>query len=338
MKKNIRTRREFIRDSAIAGVGLFASGNLVLHELAKAEPGISSKSRVVICRNEKVFSSPGTLDFPVLQRMVNQSIMRLTGAPSPKDAWRQFFSPRDIIGIKVNVLAGKMMSTHPELATAIAYNLRDAGIPANNIIIFDRQNYELQNAGYELNFGRTGIRCYGTDTSGIGYEPEPRVYNSVGSCFSRLVTEQCTALINVPVLKDHGIVGISGAMKNLYGVVHNPNKYHDNLGDPYIADLSSIPVVRDKMRLIISDGLIAQCHGGPAYKSQWAYYYNGIIMGTDPVAHDYISWQIIEQKRKEKGLPTLKAQEREPSWIATAAEKERKLGTNEPSKIEVINI
>ena len=332
------SRREFLQDSAIAGVGLFTAGNLVLHQLAKADPGIASKSRVVICRDEKVFSSPGTLDFPTIRQMVNQSVMRLTGSPSPKDAWRQFFSPRDIIGIKVNVLAGKRMITHPELATAIAYNLRDAGIPANNIIIFDRQNDELQTAGYTLNFGRTGIRCYGTDTTGIGYEPEPRVYNSVGSCFSRILTEQCTAIINIPVLKDHGIVGFSGAMKNLYGVVHNPNKYHDNLGDPYIADLSCIPVVRDKMKLVISDALVAQCHGGPAYKSQWAWYYNGIIMTNDPVAHDYISWQIIEKKRKEKRLPTLKAQEREPSWIATAAEKERKLGVNQLSRIEEINI
>ncbi|MDI6783568.1 MAG: DUF362 domain-containing protein, partial [bacterium] len=329
---------EFIRDSAIAGIGLFAGGNLVLHELAKAGPGISSKSRVVICRDEKVFSSPGTLDFPTVRQMVNQSMMRLTGAPSAKDAWRRFFSPRDIIGIKVNVLAGKQLSTHPELALALAYNLQDAGIPANNIIIFDRQNNELQIAGYQLNFSRTGIRCYGTDTAGLGYEPEPRVYNSVGSCFSRILTEQCTALINVPVLKDHGIVGTSSAMKNWYGVVHNPNKYHDNLGDPYIADLSCIPVVKDKMRLVISDALVAQCHGGPSYKPQWSWYYNGLIVATDPVAHDYLSWQIIEQKRKEKGLPSLKAQEREPTWLATATDKERKLGVNEPSKIEVINI
>ena len=332
------TRREFIRDSAIAGVGLFTGGNLLLNELAKADPGIASKSRVVICRDEKVFSSPGTLDFPTVRQMVNQSVMRLTGSPSPKDAWRQFFSPRDIIGIKVNVLAGKQMSTHPELALALALNLRDAGIPGNNLIIFDRQNNELQIAGYTLNFSRTGIRCYGTDTTGLGYEPDPRVWNSVGSCFSRILTEQCTALINVPVLKDHGIVGISGAMKNLYGIVHNPNKYHDNLGDPYIADLSCIPVVKDKIWLIISDALVAQCHGGPSYKSQYAWYYNGIIMTNDPVAHDYISWQIIEQKRKEKGLPSLKEQERYPSWIATAGEKERKLGTNEPAKIELIHI
>jgi hypothetical protein len=140
------------------------------------------------------------------------------------------------------------------------------------------------------------------------------------------------------VLKDHGIVGISGAMKNWYGIVHNPNKYHDNLGDPYIADLSCIPLVRDKMKLVISDALVALCHGGPAYKPQWAWNYNGIIAATDPVAHDYVSWQIIEKKRKEKGLPSLKEQEREPTWMATAANKEHKLGNNELSKIELVQI
>ncbi|MCX7918256.1 MAG: DUF362 domain-containing protein [bacterium] len=331
-----QTRREFLRNSMLTSIGLVTGGNSLLFSLFSQLSRL--KSRVVIYRNDKVFSKQGTLDFQVLQQMVNQSILRLTGLTTLRDAWGKFFSRRDIVGIKVNTLAGKQLSTHPELALAIAYSLRDAGLPANQIIIFDRQNNELQTAGYQLNYSRTGIRCYGTDTSGIGYELEPKVYNSIGSCFSRILTEQCTALINVPVLKDHGIVGISGAMKNLYGVIHNPNKYHDNLGDPYIADLNCMPTVRDKMKLVICDGLVAQYHGGPAYKSQYAWYYNGIIVSTDPVALDYLCWQIIEQKRREKGFPSLKEQEREPIWIATAAEKERNLGTNQPNQIEVVYV
>ncbi|MFB3895198.1 MAG: DUF362 domain-containing protein [bacterium] len=334
--KHKLSRREFIRNSTVTGIGLMAGGNLIAG-LINQTPTISPlKSRVVINQNAKVFTPPGSIEFSILRQMVNQSVTRLTGTSNPKDAWHQLFTIRDIIGIKVNTLAGKRMVTHPELAHAIALNLQEAGFPANNIVIFDRQNDELLTAGYTLNTGRTGIRCYGTDTSGIGYESEPRVYKSIGSCFSRLITDQCTALINVPVLKDHGIVGISGAMKNWYGIVHNPNKYHDNLGDPYIADLSCMPLIRDKVKLVINDGLVALCHGGPAYKPQWAWNYIGIIAATDPVAHDYISWQIIERKRKEKGLPSLKVQEREPTWIATAADNEHRLGTNQPSRIEII--
>ena len=39
------------------------------------------------------------------------------------------------------------------------------------------------------------------------------------------------------VLKDHDLAGVSLAMKNWYGVVHNPNKLHDDDCDPFVADL-----------------------------------------------------------------------------------------------------
>ena len=49
---------------------------------------------------------------------------------------------------------------------------------------------------------------------GGGYEPEPQFAGSVGTCFSKIVSHLCTAIINVPVLKDHDLAGISVAMKN----------------------------------------------------------------------------------------------------------------------------
>ena len=39
---------------------------------------------------------------------------------------------------------------------------------------------------------------------------------------------------------------------------------------------------------------------------QWTWPYNGLIVGRDPVALDYTGWQIIEKKRAEVGMKSLK--------------------------------
>ena len=51
-----------------------------------------------------------------------------------------------------------------------------------------------------------------------------------------------------------------------------------------------------------------------------------------------MGWQMIERKRAEKGLKTLKAEEREPSYIATAADAEHRLGTNDAKKISLVEV
>ena len=68
------------------------------------------------------------------------------------------------------------------------------------------------------------IRCIGNDTA--GYENELAMFGSAGSLLSKTLTQVCDAVINLPVLKDHGIVGVTMALKNLFGAIHNPNKYH----------------------------------------------------------------------------------------------------------------
>jgi uncharacterized protein (DUF362 family) len=75
-------------------------------------------------------------------------------------------------------------------------------------------------------------------------------------------------LINVPVLKDHDGTGITCALKNMYGVIHNPNKHHPNVCNPNIADLNMLPEIRTRMRLTIYDATTVIYEGGPEYKPE----------------------------------------------------------------------
>ena len=290
-----------------------------------------AKSRVVHLRNDALLDSNREVNLSVAEEMVKSGMLRLTGESAPDQAWKSLFQPDDIIGIKVNSLGGRQIATHPVIVNAVISGLKTAGVPEKNIIVWDRLTKELSRAGYTINTSDKGVRCFGTDT---GYDRYPEIIGSIGSCFSTIVSSQCTALINIPVLKDHDLAGVSLSLKNFYGAIHNPNKYHDNNCDPYVADLNTHPYIKNKQRLIVCDAITLQCHGGPAYKPQWAFDYRGLLLSRDPVAIDRIGARLIEEKRKEKGLPSLKESGREPLHIATAASKG--LGTDNPDEIEYL--
>jgi uncharacterized protein (DUF362 family) len=172
----------------------------------------------------------------------------------------------------------------------------------------------------------------------VDYEQELVTYGSVGSRMSKILTQRSNVLINVPVLKDHDGAGVTIALKNMYGVIHNPNKYHPNGCDPYIADLNMLPDIRTRMRLTICDATTAMYEGGPAYKPEHSWQANALIVSEDPVALDSTGWQIIERMRAEHGLKTLEADGRAPRYIATAADVQHRLGTNDAAKITTIEI
>ncbi len=333
-----KTRREFLQEAL--GVGLacslshFLPGSIYAEGLEGAEASATPKPRVILSRSSKFLGGGNRANGELLRKAVDDGVMRITGAPAAPEAWSTLFKEKEMIGIKLNCLGKKAFSPHVELVDAIIAGLKSAGIRDDHIIVFDRTNRELKEAGFRIRKGG-GLKCFGTDElGGGGYDLWPQMAGSVGSCFSRIVSKICDAIINVPILKDHDLSGISGAMKNFYGVIHNPNKYHDNNCNPYIADLNTHPYIRDKSRLIICDALIAQYNGGPAFKRRWSWPFGGILMGRDPVALDRICANIIEEERKKNGLPSLKQVKREPKYIHTAAA--LKLGEDDPEKIELI--
>ncbi len=291
-------------------------------------------SMVTLMRDPNITTPSGRVNGQVVVRVIHRGMMALTGKKSASLAWASLFGPKDVVGIKVNCLSGKRMSTHPQLVNAIVQGLKLADVPDERIIIWDRTNRDLTMAGFGINVRRRGVKCLGTDV--VGYEEEPEIRGSIGSCFSRILSTYCTALINVPVLKDHDLAGVTLSLKNFYGAIHNPNKYHDNNCDPYIADLNTHPFIEGKLRLILCDGIEAQYNGGPGYKPRWRWNFSGLIMSLDPVAADSVGAKIIEKKRNEMGFPSLREAGRPPKYITTAARKG--LGEGDLSKIDILEL
>ncbi len=326
------TRREFL-----AGAGAFVAGASLGPSpiLAALNAGDPPGARVAVARDEALTHGPLGQHKDLLCTLLDAAVQRVTGSPDADSAWRKLFRPADRIGIKVNTLG---LSTQPAVVDAVVAGLRKAGVPAENVIIWDRFDVELSHAGFKINNSTRGVQCRGTDTEqvGSGYQRSIEDSGRIGSCFSRIVAEEVDALICVPVLKDHNLAGVSLGMKNFYGAIHNPNKYHDHNCDPYIVDVVSHRYIRPKWRLTVCDATRAQYHAGPGLHPGFAWPFGGLIVSDDFVAADAVAADLLEAKRKAKGLKPLAEDDRPTKHIATAAK--RGLGVADLSRIERIEV
>jgi uncharacterized protein (DUF362 family) len=270
---------------------------------------------VAVGRREGLVAANGAIDARLLEAALGAAVARAAGEATPVAAMRKLFKPTDVVGIKVNCLGGRGVSTRPEVALQLAAFLQAAGVPADRIYVWDRTDRELRGAGYAISSGR-GVRVFGTDED---FDERLVEWGPSASRFDRVLATQLTALVSCSPLKDHGLAGASLTMKNWYGAVHNPNKLHDDNCAPFIPHLVACPVIHDKLRLNVVDGTLAQCHGGPGRAPRWAWPFGGFLASTDPVAVDAVGRQILEARRKEVGLPPLASEGREPAHIAGAA-------------------
>jgi uncharacterized protein (DUF362 family) len=336
MKKNEgTTRRDFLRMCVAGAAALSASGEMDLLEAAEQNSAFA-KSRVVIARDPMLRDGGASVDSRRVLNLLDHAMQALFEVEDPAEPWKKLLRPGDRVGLKVNALGGRAFSSNLQLVEAVCQRLQEAGIRARDIVVWDRDTEELERAGFHISSQGNRVQCFGTDR--VGYEEDLVMYGSVGSRLSKILTRNCNALLNLPVLKDHDGAGVSIALKNMYGVIHNPNKYHPNGCNPYIADVNMLPDIRTRMRLTICDATTASYEGGPGYKPQYSWKDNALIVARDPVALDYVGWQMIERKRSEKGLKTLEAERRSPLYIATAADAQHRLGTNNPRKIAVVAV
>ena len=288
----------------------------------------------MFARDALLRNGGASVDSGRMAGLLDRAMQTLYGSGDSLRCWSRVIRPGDKVALKVNALGGRGLSTTVQLVEAICERLLGVGVPARDIVIFDRDTEELEHAGFRIRIGGNQVQCFGTDRA--GFEDSLSMYGDVGSRLSRILTRQCDVLINVPVLKDHDGAGVTIALKSMYGVIHNPNKYHPNGCDPYVADVNMLPEIRSRLRLHICDATTACYEGGPGFKPEFAWQQNALLVSEDPVALDQTGWQLIERKRAEKGLKTLQAQGRAPRYIVTAADAAHRLGANDPRHIVLL--
>jgi uncharacterized protein (DUF362 family) len=305
--------------SALPTVTALPSSRADLMRIFPAVP-----SRVVRARHSGVWNDDN-LSPEVLGQMLDAAITRLTGLPDANTAWQGLFDPGERIALKVNT-AGSSVWTHVPLVTAITDRLQAIGVPPEQITVYDRSSRELRGAGFKTNRDGPGVRCYGTDDS---YSGQATVTGQATRLSDILM--QADALINVPLLKQHGLSGFTFALKNHYGTINNPLDFH--YGQPFrrgLAEISTLPPIKDKTRLIIGDALTL------VLGDNWDLLLpaDSLFMSFDPVALDTTGVQVLSEAISGQGRDPRWNIKQAGYWLASGAE--LGLGTNDPANIESV--
>lgn len=223
---------------------------------------------------------------------LDEGMLSLTASEDPGDQWSYFFSPSDIVGIKVNCRLGPGRSTSAHLVAAIAEKLTAIGVPSDRIIAWDRRNADLSECGFQLSTRSGAMRCFGVEDV---FEEEIEEAGEIAGRFSLINSRLCTAMISVPFLRQHPIEGIDGCVHNLFDGLENAHKLNASVSATIAAEFLSMRPVREKWRLGIME-----CEGL-------------LMLSADPVALDSAGLAQLNRRPEMQGKPQL-----ECSWLETA--------------------
>ncbi len=269
--------------------------------------------------------------------MLERVMTELTGKSSLVESIKQFVHPQDKVCVKVNGIALANMATNKEFVLPLIDAMIASGVPAANITVLEQHPSFLMGTRITAQNVPAGVKVAVHNNSDATMEYRMIPGTGVQTKFVRVLTES-TALINISLVKDHSIAGYTGALKNMtHGCTINPHDYHLHNASPQIAMLAAQDVIKSRMRLHLADAFKVTCHGGPLDKlPQYRLPYEAVMASTDPVALDTVGWEIVEQLRATKGLRTLTAEGRAPSYLQAAAT--LGLGVADRSRIQLKDV
>jgi uncharacterized protein (DUF362 family) len=287
------------------------------------------------------------VDVGTVREMMNRGMTQLTGDKDPRDAWRRFVGPADVVGIKINASGAPKIMSHPVVVAEIVRNLTTVGVKAANVTIYERFPDQLESIGYGK-FVDSAIKLHAVEPyRGRLTEYDPLTYVDVNffgedetrSNAIRMVTERFTKIINVPNMKDHGASGVTGCLKNMaYGNFHNVARSHafsKTHTKTFIGTLAGVEPIRSRTVLHVMDGLKGIWHGGPFQRDpKFAFFPKQMLFGTDPVAIDRIMRDVVEAKRKAEGAVSVFDRSPENTKNVRALDPNKNRYVREPLHIE----
>jgi hypothetical protein len=285
-----------------------------------------------------------------IRSMVDRGLTNVTGKATVAEACRSLVGTQQVVGIKVYSTPGPYSGTRPAVVEALVKNLLEAGVPATNIVIWDRQMIDLRLAGFLDLANRYGVRVAGAVQA--GYDPDvfyesPIIGNLVWgdlefgkrsdnagrkSFLSRLVSRDLTRIINVAPMLNHNTAGVSGNLFSLAsGSVDNFARFEPDevRMATAVPEIYGLPALFDKVVLNITDALICQYEGGERGLLHYSATLNELRFSRDAVALDVLSVQELDRLRKAASAPTGKANK---DLYNNAALLE--LGVSDPKRID----
>ncbi len=274
-----------------------------------AQPSpVAGASTVVTVQNpdslDATYKSSGQAQIDAIQGMVDTALSTLAGgADNPWPILLPTYVSGTRIGLKVNCL-NSYLPTSPAIVRAIIQSLiTRLGVSPSNITVWDRRLDELTNAGKYSADDLQGATLVGTvasttDASGPGYTlPACSLVGGGAPRLSRIVTDQTDLTINCPVLKSHGVAGVTAGLKNIFGIIDIPGSYHDNLATA-LPVLYALPQIRNSIKLTIVDALRAVTTGDTS--DMWDCAPGRIFASLDTLALDHYAVDLVNQLRANR--------------------------------------
>lgn len=301
-------------------------------------------------------------DPKLVRQMVDRLVLAVTGQPDLAQAWSSLVGPNDKIGIKISAAGGEFFTTHHSIVNAIVDGLIAAGHSRNSIIVWDRSLGGVKEAGYKIGAEGYQLRSIpphdGYDAKATlsapllgklvwgDYEFNPNLGKTIPlsdtentsnvSHFAKVLANDVTKVINVPVMSNSETNGIAGCLYNMtIPNIDNWRRFSQltPFGLSGIADIYADPHIRPKVVLNIVDGLIAEYGGGPKAEPNFSLHHATIYASRDPVALDATTLRRITKWRTKAVLPPIGPR---AVYVETAAE--MGLGNADPRKIDIRNI
>jgi len=88
------------------------------------------------------------VDAAVVREMIERGMSELTGESRSRDAWRRFFEPDDVVGIKLNCSGQPGIVSTPQVVAEIVRNLTEIGVAAERIFLYERFASQVAAIGY----------------------------------------------------------------------------------------------------------------------------------------------------------------------------------------------
>lgn len=294
--------------------------------------------------------------------MVDRLVLAVTGQADLGRAWSSLVTPRDKIGIKISAAGGELFTTHHEVVDAIVDGLAAAGHSRGDIIVWDRSLGGLRAGGYATTGENYQLRSIppreGYDAKAVvsaplmgklvwgdfEYKADPgktvplsdTENTSNVSHLSKIIANEVTKIVNVPVMSNTETNGIAGCLYNVT-IPNIDNWRRFTQGTPFgaasIAELYANPLIGKKVVLNLMDGLLAQYAGGPQSEPNFSVHHATLYASKDPVAIDAIALKRLEQWRARSSLPPIG---KTGEYVKIAGE--TGLGNAAADRIEIKNV
>ena len=323
-----------------------------------AAPATNAAARVLMVQATNLLDAYLPVDDRV-EAAFNRGLLAFTRATNAVSAWRSLITTNDTIGIKVFSAPGALSGTRPAVVAAIVRGLRDAGVPGGHIVIWDKHDEDLRDAGFYQLAESLGVRVAGAVEAGfdtnVFYLPDSPVIGSLvwgdtefgeprsarsnlgkKSYLSRLVSQQLTKIISVAPLISENDAGLCGHFFSLaLGSVDNTRRFEGDPGRLAVAlpEIDAMPAIGDRVVLHVTDALLGQYQGGPASYLQFSTVLNELWFSKDPVALDSLALREMIHERTARLSPPLQLN----SQLYTNAVL-LQLGVSDPARIQIEKI